>query len=71
MNPGRDDLAVGVDRARRDSTDLADGRDAAVLYSDVAAVRGLAGAVDDARVLDDEVIGHCEVSTLFDTTIRR
>ena len=36
--------------------DLADRGDATVLDRDVAAVRGLAGAVDDARVLDDEVI---------------
>ncbi len=52
---GRDDLAVGVDRARRLLVDVADRRDPAVADSDVGDPAGRTRAVDDRSIADDHV----------------
>src|SRR5262249_42630526 len=54
----RDDAARSVDRARRRTGQFADLDDLAVLDRDIAAIGRAAGAVDDAAVLDQQVIGH-------------
>ncbi len=55
---GRDDAAGGVDRARGRPAQFADLGDLAVLDPDIAAERRHARAVDDAAVLDQQVIRH-------------
>ena len=51
----RDDLALGVDRARRLLVDVADRRDPAVADSDVGDPAGRTRAVDDRATADDHV----------------
>ncbi len=55
--PGRDDLARGVDRARRflRLVDGADGRDPTVADADVGDAAGRTRAVDDRSTTDDQV----------------
>ncbi len=56
---GRDDEAIGVDRARRRIVDVADLDNAAVANRDVGPARLRTGAVDDGAVPDDDVdIAH-------------
>src|SRR3982074_3914046 len=55
---GRDDLARGIARARRRPRQFADLDDLAVLDRDIAAERRAARAVDDAAVLNQQIIGH-------------
>src|SRR5471032_1159357 len=52
---GRDDLALGVDGARRLLVDVADRRDPAVVDSDVGDPTGRTRAVDDRSAADDHV----------------
>ena len=56
--PGRDDLAGGVDLAPALPADLADGDDAIALHGDIAPVAGCTGAVDQGAVSDDQVVCH-------------
>jgi hypothetical protein len=53
--PGGDDRALGVERARRGLGDLAERDDLAVANADVGALARRAGAIDESAVLDEEV----------------
>src|SRR5205807_4296452 len=55
---GADRAAVGVDRLRRRAGELADLGDLAVLDPDIGAEARHAGTVDDAAVLDQQIIRH-------------
>src|SRR5438067_10923646 len=55
---GADRAAVGVDRLRRRAGELADLGDLAVLDPDIGAEARHAGTVDDASVLDQQIIRH-------------
>src|SRR5207245_5662114 len=57
--PRRDDLACGIDAARRRRVDARrDARDGVAANGEIAAVPRAAGAVDDAAVPDDEIVGR-------------
>ena len=57
--PGRHDLAVRVDHARRRLCNRRrDARDRVAAHRDVGAIPRAAGAVDDAAVADDEIVGR-------------
>src|SRR5690348_8413047 len=55
---GADGAAIGVDRLRRRAGELADLGDLAVLDPDIRAEARHPGAVDDASVLDQQIIRH-------------
>src|SRR5437660_4722481 len=55
---GADRAAVGVDRLRRRAGELADLGDLAVLDPDIRAEARHAGTVNDASVLDQQIIRH-------------
>ncbi len=54
----RDDEPVGIDRTARGAGQLADLDDLPVFHRDVAAEGRATRAVDNAAVLDQQVIGH-------------
>ena len=55
---GGDDVTFGVDRARRRTSQLADVGDLAVLDPDIPAEGRHSRPVDDAPVLDQQIIRH-------------
>src|SRR5206468_10934761 len=64
----RDDPPVGLDDLARRAAQATELDDLAAGYRDIAVEGGAAGAVDDASVLDQQVVGHAALLSWIELT---